>query len=90
MSTCKLGHLIGIAVNDEKRFVKLFLGFIFFAFSTAPLVKIKQALQRLKNEVTQMDVRLGVVEQSLIQAKLKDKSIMQKDMNKPLAATFES
>ena len=59
-------------------------------FSTAPLVKIKQALQRLKNEVTQMDVRLGVVEQSLIQAKLKDKSIMQKDMNKPLAATFES
>ena len=56
----------------------------FYLFS-APLVKIKQALQRLKNEVIQMDVRIGVVEQSLLQAKLKDKTNMQRDMNKPVS-----
>eukprot|EP00057_Strongylocentrotus_purpuratus_P024340 XP_011678814.1 PREDICTED: intraflagellar transport protein 57 homolog [Strongylocentrotus purpuratus] len=50
----------------------------------SPLVKIKQALQRLKNEVIQMDVRVGVVEQNLLQAKLKDKTNMQRDMNKPI------
>ena len=67
-------------------------------------MKIKQALQRLKNEVIQMDVRVGVVEQNLLQgrgalemgmsmiikrenllqAKLKDKTNMQRDMNKPI------
>ncbi|XP_071480984.1 intraflagellar transport protein 57 homolog [Diadema antillarum] len=51
----------------------------------SPLVKIKQSLQRLKNEVIQMDVRIGVVEQSLLQAKLKDKTNMQRDMNKPVS-----
>ncbi|XP_078590345.1 intraflagellar transport protein 57 homolog [Branchiostoma floridae x Branchiostoma japonicum] len=50
-----------------------------------PLVKIKQALTRLKTEMTQMDIRSGVVEHTLNQAKLKDKSNMQRDMNKPLA-----
>ncbi len=50
-------------------------------FNAAPLVKIKQALQRLKVEVTQMDVRIGVVEHSLLQARLKDKNNFQKDMN---------
>ncbi|XP_022098486.1 intraflagellar transport protein 57 homolog [Acanthaster planci] len=49
----------------------------------SPLVKIKQALQRLKTENTQMDVRIGVVEHSLLQARLKDKSNLQKDMNEP-------
>ncbi|XP_006813858.1 intraflagellar transport protein 57 homolog [Saccoglossus kowalevskii] len=53
----------------------------------APLVKIKQALQRLKNEVVQMDVRIGTLEHSLLQAKLKDKSNMQRDMNKAMSAT---
>ncbi|CAH1261420.1 IFT57 [Branchiostoma lanceolatum] len=48
-----------------------------------PLVKIKQALTRLKTEMTQMDIRMGVVEHTLNQAKLKDKSNMQRDMNKP-------
>ncbi|XP_070548078.1 intraflagellar transport protein 57 homolog [Ptychodera flava] len=52
----------------------------------APLVKIKQALQRLKTEITQMDVRIGTVEHSLLQARLKDRSNMQRDMNKPLVS----
>eukprot|EP00057_Strongylocentrotus_purpuratus_P013718 XP_011668192.1 PREDICTED: intraflagellar transport protein 57 homolog isoform X2 [Strongylocentrotus purpuratus] len=55
----------------------------------SPLVKIKQALQRLKNEVIQMDVRVGVVEQNRLQAKLKDKTNMQRDMNKPIGNANE-
>ncbi|XP_014788112.1 intraflagellar transport protein 57 homolog [Octopus bimaculoides] len=44
----------------------------------APLVKIKQTLQQLKKECSQMDVRSGVVEHILLQAKLKDKNIQNK------------
>ncbi len=41
--------------------------------TTAPLVKIKQAMQKLKQEMTQMDIRIGVVQHVLLQAKLKEK-----------------
>ncbi|XP_071095047.1 intraflagellar transport protein 57 homolog [Haliotis cracherodii] len=44
----------------------------------APLVKIKQAIQQLKKENTQMDIRTGVVEHVLLQAKLKDKTSQNK------------
>ncbi|XP_041373379.1 intraflagellar transport protein 57 homolog [Gigantopelta aegis] len=40
----------------------------------APLVKIKQSIQQLKKENTQMDIRIGVVEHVLLQAKLKEKN----------------
>ena len=43
-------------------------------YIVAPLVKIKQAIQRLKQEVQQMDIRTGVVEHILIQAKLKERT----------------
>ena len=46
----------------------------------APLVNIRKTLARMKQEVMVMDVRVGVVEHSLLQAKLKDKSNMQRDM----------
>ena len=46
-----------------------------------PLVNIRKTLSRLKQEVTNMDVRIGVVEHTLLQAKLKDKSNMQRDMH---------
>ncbi|CAH1796466.1 unnamed protein product [Owenia fusiformis] len=39
-----------------------------------PLVKIKQALQNLKKEITQMEIRMGVVEHVLLQARLKSKN----------------
>ena len=45
---------------------------------TAPLVKIKQAITQLKKEITQMDIRQGVVEHILLQAKLKDKTSQNK------------
>ncbi|XP_040026768.2 intraflagellar transport protein 57 homolog [Gasterosteus aculeatus] len=47
----------------------------------APVVKIKQSLTKLKQEVLQMDVRIGVVEHTLLQAKLKEKSNMTRDMH---------
>ena len=46
-----------------------------------PLVNIRKTLGRLKQEIINMDVRIGVVEHTLLQAKLKDKSNMQKDMH---------
>ncbi|KAI8767462.1 intraflagellar transport protein 57 isoform X1 [Biomphalaria glabrata] len=47
----------------------------------APLVKIKQAIQALKKENTQMDIRAGVVEHILLQAKLKDKTLVNKQVH---------
>ncbi|XP_053408903.1 intraflagellar transport protein 57 homolog isoform X1 [Mercenaria mercenaria] len=44
----------------------------------APLVKIKQSITQLKKENTQMDIRQGVVEHILLQAKLKDKTSQNK------------
>lgn len=44
-----------------------------------PLVNIRKTLARMKQEVVTMDVRIGVVQHTLIQAKLKDKSNMQRD-----------
>ncbi|XP_051808931.1 LOW QUALITY PROTEIN: intraflagellar transport protein 57 homolog [Acanthochromis polyacanthus] len=59
----------------------------------APVVKIKQSLTKLKQEVVQMDVRIGVVQHTLLQAKLKEKSNMTRDMHatnipEPAAGTF--
>ena len=48
----------------------------------APLVRIKQTLNRLKNECIQMDIRIGVIEHVLMQARLRDRNLMHKDMNK--------
>ena len=42
-----------------------------------PLVNIRKTLARMKQEVVTMDVRIGVVQHTLVQAKLKDKSLMQ-------------
>ena len=44
-----------------------------------PLVNIRKTLARMKQEVVTMDVRIGVVQHTLVQAKLKDKSLMQRD-----------
>lgn len=40
----------------------------------APLVKIKQALINIKKDLTQMEIRTGVLEHHMMQSKLKDKS----------------
>ncbi|XP_056148969.1 intraflagellar transport protein 57 homolog [Lampris incognitus] len=58
----------------------------------APVVRIKQSLTKLKQEILQMEIRIGVVEHTLLQAKLKEKSNMTRDMHatnipEPAAAT---
>lgn len=47
----------------------------------APVVKIKQSLTKLRQEVVQMDIRIGVVEHTLLQAKLREKNNMTRDMH---------
>ena len=47
-------------------------------------MNIRKGVTRVRQEIVAMDVRIGVVEQKLLQAKLKDKSIMQRDMNAPV------
>ena len=47
----------------------------------SPLVNIRKSLARVKAEMTAMDVRIGVVEHTLLQARMKDRSNMQRDMN---------
>ena len=44
-----------------------------------PLVNVRKSLARMKQETVNMDVRIGVVQHTLLQAKLKDKSDMQRD-----------
>ncbi|KAE8748035.1 hypothetical protein FOCC_FOCC005230 [Frankliniella occidentalis] len=46
-----------------------------------PLVNIKRAVGRMKSEIIAMNVQIGVLEHSLLQARLRDKSILQQDMN---------
>lgn len=46
-----------------------------------PLVNIKKAVSQIKSEITGMDVRLGVLEHSLLQARLRDKNLLLQDMN---------
>lgn len=53
----------------------------------APLVRIKQSLNRLKTESTQMDIRIGVIEHILMQARMRDKTIMHSNMNLPMNHT---
>ena len=47
----------------------------------APLVKIKQAIAKLKQESTQMDIRIGVVQHVLLNAKLREKTSHSQNMN---------
>lgn len=59
--------------------VRLFL--LCVCVCVAPVVKIRQSLTKLRQEIVQMDVRIGVVEHTLLQAKLKEKSNMTRDMH---------
>jgi estrogen-related receptor beta like 1 len=59
---------------------------LFLVFVAAPLVNIKKAISQIKSEITGMDVRVGVLEHSLLQARLRDKNLLQQDMNAPVHA----
>ena len=53
-----------------------------------PLVRIKQSLMRLKAESTQMEVRIGVVEHTLLDAKFKSKNAITRQMNETIDTNF--
>lgn len=53
---------------------------------SAPLVNIRKALTRLKAEITQMDVRIGVAVHTLLQAKLKEKGSLGAATEAPVAS----
>lgn len=55
----------------------------------APLVKIKQAIQQLKKENMQMEIRCGVVEHILLQAKLNDKTSQNKEVHRNQTDNFD-
>ena len=46
-----------------------------------PRVNIRKALNRVKQEVQGMDVRIGVVEHTLLQYRLRDKEALQQEAN---------
>jgi len=48
---------------------------------SGPLVKIKQAITKVKNELIQMELRIGVLQHVVITAKVNDKTAMTRDMN---------
>jgi len=54
----------------------------------SPLVSIRKSLARVKAEIVGMDVRVGVLEHSLLQARLKDRHHMQRDLQAAAASTF--
>ncbi|KAH6930422.1 hypothetical protein HPB50_013462 [Hyalomma asiaticum] len=51
-----------------------------------PLVNIRKALTRLKTEITQMDVRIGVAVHTLLQAKIKEKGNLRDVVDAPTAS----
>ncbi|XP_077563629.1 intraflagellar transport protein 57 homolog [Haemaphysalis longicornis] len=54
-----------------------------------PLVNIRKALSRLKSEITQMDVRIGVAVHTLLQAKIKEKGSF-RDVPEAPVASYDS
>lgn len=42
---------------------------------TSPLVKIKKAIHSMRQEIQSLEIRLGVVSNTLLQAKIKDKAV---------------
>lgn len=47
-----------------------------------PLVKVKQAMTRLKSEIAQMELRIGVVQHTLLGSKIQSKKHMVNDMHR--------
>ncbi|KAK0178809.1 hypothetical protein PV327_007658 [Microctonus hyperodae] len=46
-----------------------------------PLINIKKTITKMKSEISEMNVRIGVLEYSLMCARLRDKNQLQEDMN---------
>lgn len=55
-------------------------------FVLAPLVNIKRGIAKVKTEISEMDVRIGVLECVLLQLKLRDKKVLDEDLNRTITA----
>lgn len=42
---------------------------------TSPLVQIRKAIHEIRQEIQSMEIRLGVVNNTLLQAKIREKSV---------------
>ena len=47
----------------------------------SPLVNIRKSVSRMRSEITGMDVRIGVVQHTLLQAGFKNKESLNRDIN---------
>lgn len=47
----------------------------------APLINIKKTITKMRNEVSEMNVRIGVLEYSLMCTRVRDRTQLQEDMN---------
>ena len=48
----------------------------------APLIKIKKAMENIKSDMTNMDIRIGVLEHVLLQSKLRHKDLIHEQKEK--------
>nr|XP_050854040.1 intraflagellar transport protein 57 homolog isoform X1 [Vespula vulgaris] len=46
-----------------------------------PLINIKKTITKMKNEISEMNIRIGVLEYSLMCARVRDRTQLQEDMN---------
>ncbi|CAK9795102.1 Intraflagellar transport protein 57 homolog [Anthophora quadrimaculata] len=46
-----------------------------------PLINIKKTITKIKNEISEMNIRIGVLEYSLMCARIRDRTQLQEDMN---------
>lgn len=49
----------------------------------APLINIKKAVSTLKTEIKEMDIRIGVLQSIYMQSKIRDKRILDQNLNSP-------
>ncbi|KAK6636244.1 hypothetical protein RUM43_009902 [Polyplax serrata] len=49
-----------------------------------PLINIKKAISKIKTEIIDLDVKIGVFENEILQEKLKDKTLYQQDIDNSL------
>ena len=50
-------------------------------FISAPLINIKKTIGKMKTEISEMGIRIGVIEYSLTCAKVRERQQLQEDMN---------
>ncbi|EFN76141.1 intraflagellar transport protein 57 homolog [Harpegnathos saltator] len=53
-----------------------------------PLINIKKTITKMKNEISEMNVRIGVLEYSLMCARVRDRTQLREDMNSTSASVI--